>query len=84
MIPCEKIKDGAWRSWPCGNCGECLDRGPVWDKEAGGWRCQNCGHFDRDAGRPSATWVDWLSVFLGGCFMLFVFLVFLKTLGLIP
>jgi hypothetical protein len=76
----QDVKNGAWRSWPCEDCGECLDRGPVWDREADGWRCLTCGHFERHE-KPMAQWV---SVFLGGCALLFIFLTLLRTLGMFP
>lgn len=74
----EDIPSGCWRSWPCSNCGECLDRGPVWEKQTDGWRCNTCGHWERDSRET-----DWVQVFLTCILVLTCVAIVLKALSLL-
>jgi hypothetical protein len=81
MIDRSNLKTGVWRSWPCGNCGGSLNIGPAWDADAGGWRCQSCGRFERDVEEPSMF--DAVKAMAGLMIVILVLLILLQSLGLV-
>lgn len=68
---------GSCRSWPCERCGGDGMNVRRDNLGVGGWRCNQCGHFERDKITTSPV-----TVVFAAAFFIFLFILFLNAAGL--